>query len=200
MDVGNTLEKRLEIECPSVEIAAYLDGELSSEAEAELESHLSTCSVCTQDLNDQKHFIIALNGSLNNLPALPIDFTKRIVTNAESGVSGLREKRERLNAVFVCVGLFLFVLFTLGASAPGTIAATLDVVGRLAAVAAFAGHLIYVVAFGVVVVMRSLAEQPEFVPIVLAITVPMIVGIAYKYSHFRAGRGSSEYLESGSRL
>jgi len=199
MNALNASEKKLEFDCPSVEIAAYLDGELSLQAEAELESHLSKCSICSRDLNDQKHFINALNGSLNDLPALPFDFTKRIVTNAESGVSGLREKRERMNAIFVCVGLFFFVLFTLGASAPGTIAASFDFVGRLGAVVGFAGHLIYDVAIGGVVIMRSLAGQPTFGPVALLIIMPTIVGIAYKYSHFLAGRGRSENLESGSR-
>jgi anti-sigma factor RsiW len=199
MDELSTSEKRLETDCPSIEIAAYLDGELSSNAEAELEAHLSHCSVCTEDLNNQKHFINALNGSLSDLPDIPADFTKRIVTNAESGVSGLRQKRERLNAAFVIVGLFFFVLFTLGASAPGTIAASMDIVGRLAAVVAFAGHLIYDVAIGAVIVMRSLAGQPAFGPVALIVIVSMIVGIAYKYSHFRSRSERSEYLESGSR-
>lgn len=199
VDLGNTSENAVEIECPSIEIAAYLDGELSAEAEADLEAHFSKCVTCTRDLNDQKHLMIALNGSLNDLPTIPIDFTKRIVTNAESGVSGLRHKRERLNAAFVCAGLFFFVLFTLGASAPGTITASFDIVGRLGAVIAFAGHLIYDIAIGVVVVMRSIGEQPAFGPVALVIILSMIVGIAYKYSHFRAGRESSEYLESGSR-
>jgi predicted anti-sigma-YlaC factor YlaD len=195
----NTSESELEVECPSIEIAAYLDGELSTEAEAKLEAHLSNCSICTRDLNDQKHFLNALNGSLNYVPEIPADFTKRIVTNAESGVSGLRQKRERLNAVFVCVGLFFFALFTLGASAPGTITASFDIVGRMAAVLVFASHLVYDISIGAVIIMRSLAGQPAFVPVALVLIVPMIVGIAYKYSHFRSGRGRSDYLESGSR-
>ena len=199
MNEMSTYERRLETECPSIEIAAYLDGELSAKAEGELESHLLKCSICTQELNEQKNFINALNGSLNDLPDIPADFTKRIVTNAESGVSGLRQKRERLNAVFVCVGLFFFVLFTLGSSAPGTIAASMDIVSRLAAVASFAGHLIYDIAIGAVVIMRSLAGQPAFGPVAIIIIMSMIVGIVYKLSPFRSGRERSEYLESGSR-
>lgn len=199
MNERTITENEAEAECPSADIAAYLDGELPYDAETELEAHLSNCSLCTQELNHQKHFINALNGSLNDLPEIPADFAKRIVVNAESGVSGLRQRRERLNAVFVCVGLFFFVLFTLGASAPGTIAASMDIVGRLAAVFAFASHLVYDVAIGAVVVMRSLAGQPAFGPVAAIILVSTIIGIGYKYSHLRSGRGSSEYLESGSR-
>ena len=199
MNELSTTRNDLDIDCPSIEIAAYLDGELSPEAETELEAHLSKCLICTRDLNDQKNFINALNGSLNELHEIPIDFTQRIVANAESGVSGLRQKHERLNAVFVCAGLFFFVLFTLGASAPGTLTASMDVVGRLAAVVAFTGHLIYDVSIGAVVIMRSLAGQPAFGPVAFVIFVSVIAGIAYKYSHFRSGRGRSEYLESGSR-
>jgi hypothetical protein len=136
---------------------------------------------------------------LNDIPEMPADFTRRIVTNAESGVSGLRQKKERLNAVFVCFGLFFFVLFTLGASAPGTITASLDVIGRLAAVLAFASHVIYDISIGAVVIMRSIAGQPAFAPVALAVIVPLIFGLAYKYSLLRIGRQKSEYFESGSR-
>jgi hypothetical protein len=200
MDRVNTSGNELEIECPSIEIAAYLDGELSPDHELQLEAHLAKCVICTRDLNDQKHFINALNSSLVDGPDLPADFTKRIVTNAESGVSGLRQKKERVNAVFVCCALFFFVLFTLGASAPGTIAASLDVFGRIAAVFGFAGHLVYDISIGVVVIMRSLADQPAFGLVAFAVIVPMIVGIAYRFSFLRSGRNRSEYLESGSRI
>ena len=200
MDRVNTSGNELEIECPSIEIAAYLDGELSPDQGLQLEAHLAKCVICIQELNHQKHFINALNSSLLDGPDLPADFTKRIVTNAESGVSGLRQKKERLDAVFVCCALFFFVLFTLGASAPGTIAASLDVFGRVAAVFGFAGHLIYDVSIGVVVIMRSLADQPAFGLVALAVIVPMVVGIAYRFSFLRSARNRSEYLESGSRI
>ena len=65
-----TSAKSTDIECPSIEIAAYLDGELSAEAEADLEDHISKCEICTQDLNDQKQFMLALNGSLNETRAV----------------------------------------------------------------------------------------------------------------------------------
>jgi anti-sigma factor RsiW len=193
-------ENEMEIECPSVEIAAYLDGELSPDLELKLQAHLAKCVVCTQDLNDQKHFINALNSSLADGPAVPADFTKRIITNAESGVSGLRQKKERLNAVFVCCALFFFVLFTLGTSAPGTIAASFDIFGRVAAVFGFAGHMVYDVSIGVVVIMRSLAGQPAFGLIAFAVVVPMIVGTAFKFSLIRSGPTKSAYLQSGRRI
>lgn len=195
----STSRNELEIDCPSIEIAAYLDGELSAEAEVRLETHLAGCHVCTAELNDQKNFINALNGSLADAPEIPADFTKRIVTNAESGVSGLRQRKERLSAVFVCVGLFFFVLFTLGASAPGTIAAFFNVIGRFAAVLDIAGHFVYDVSISAVVVMRSLAGQPGFGLVALAAIVPLIIGAAFKYSLVRNAGGKSEYLEGGSR-
>lgn len=200
MDLVNTSGNELAIECPSIEIAAYLDGELSPDLELKFEAHLAKCVICTQELNDQKHFINALNSSLIDCPEIPEDFTKRVVANAESGVSGLRQKKERLNAAFVCSALFFFVLFTLGASAPGTIAASLDMFGRIAAVFGFAGHLVYDISIGVVVIMRSLAGQPAFGLVALAVIVPMIVGIAYRFSFLRSGRNRSDYLQSGSRI
>src|SRR5262249_2163468 len=113
-------------ECPSLDIAAYIDGELSPDAEIALERHLATCSFCTEELNLQKQFVNALNCSLGAVPEIPADFTKRIVTNAESNVRGLRRKSEWLNALFVCVALLFFVLFALGANARGAFISFFD--------------------------------------------------------------------------
>src|SRR5437870_10821241 len=122
-------------ECPSTDIAAYLDGELSPQTELELEAHVSNCEVCLRELNQQKTFVTALSSSLISDLEIPDDFTKRIVTNAESTVSGLRRRSEWLNAVFVCCGLFFFVLFSLGASAGGAFGSFFGIFERIAAVA-----------------------------------------------------------------
>src|SRR5664279_3152743 len=103
-------------ECPSDEIASYIDGELDLTRELELDAHFRECSICTDELNQQKQFVCSLDLSLKHERELelPANFTKTIVANAESTVSGLRRPRERFNAIFICAGLFLFVLFALG--------------------------------------------------------------------------------------
>jgi len=150
--------------CPSGEISAYIDGELSPLDELNLEKHLAVCSICTTDLNQQKSFLFALSSSLEREDEfeLPKNFTKTIVATAESRVSGLRRPRERFNAVFICTALFLFILFALGTGGetlPAVFGMALEKIG---AVAAFAFRLVYSISLGAVVVVRSISSQVFF--------------------------------------
>jgi len=198
MDTLTKKEHRPSNDCPSIEIAAYIDRELTPDAEVSFESHLADCRICSEELNIQKQFVNALNSSLSDVHEVPTDFTKRIVTHAESGVSGLRKPKERYNALFVCLGLFFFVLFTLGASAPGAFAASFDVFMRVVAVVSFAGHLFYDIALGAIVIMRSISGQPEFFSVAAIVVVPLAIVLAFRISHTRASREQGEYSESGS--
>ena len=197
MDTLTQNEDHPPIDCPSVEIAAYIDGELTGDAETVFETHLAACRVCSEELNIQKEFVNALNSSLVDVREMPSDFTKRIVTHAESGVSGLRKPKERYNALFVCLGLFFFVLFTLGASAPGAFAAFFEAFTRFAAVLSFAGHLMYDIALGAIVIMRSIGGQPEFFSVAAVVIIPLVIVLASRISHTRAAREQGEYSESG---
>ena len=92
-------------ECPSEEIGAYLDAELPADRAAVLEAHIADCAVCRNELNSQKLFLLELSRSLEQEPSieLPEDFTKSIVTKAESSVSGLRKRSERAAAAAIVV-------------------------------------------------------------------------------------------------
>lgn len=154
------------VECPSNEIASYIDGEFDAARELELEAHFSECRICSEELNQQKQFLCALNSSLGNEKELelPSDFAKLIVTNAESTVSGLRRPRERFNALFICTALFLFVLFALGAEAGNLFGGFSGVIDQVSAVGNFFGHLIYTIAIGTMIVLRSIGAQFLFGP------------------------------------
>lgn len=145
--------------CPSLEIAAYLDGELDATHEFELETHFSSCSICSTELNHQKHFLNQLNSRLSRESEieLPKDFARQIVANAESSVAGLRPPRERFNAVFIIAALLLFVLFALGAEAGNVFAGFASVLDQTAAVGGFVGRIVYSFFIGVVVVLRTIA-------------------------------------------
>jgi len=150
--------------CPSGEISAYIDGELSPADELDLEKHLSVCSICIAELNQQKSFLFALSSSLEQEKEfeLPKNFTRTIVATAESHVTGLRRPRERFNAVLICTALFLFGLLALGSdveSLPSVFGIALEKVG---AVGAFAFRLLYSVSLGVAVVVRSVSSQIFF--------------------------------------
>jgi len=147
--------------CPTDEIAAYIDGELSSARELEIDAHFVRCAACTEELNQQKQFLRALDASLGGHTDLdlPVDFTKKVVANAESTVMGLRRPRERFNALFICAGLFLFVLFALGTDAVKIVAGAADVLEQVSAVGSFFGHLVYSIFVGLAIIVRSLAAQ-----------------------------------------
>ena len=167
------------MQCPTDDFAAYIDGELDLVREQELESHLSDCKPCCAELNEQKHFLCSLNSSLRGEKEieLPANFARHIVANAESTVSGLRRPRERYNAVFICVGLFLFVLFAMGAEAEKMLSGVYAFFAQTAAVGGFFGHLFYSVFVGVVIVLRSVASQFR-VDVIVGLAVVAIFGAA----------------------
>jgi len=143
------------------EIAAFIDGELLPREELELELHLAVCGSCSAELNEQKKLLCALDFALENEKQfeLPTNFTKIVVANAESKVSGLRRPQERSKALFVCAALFLLVLLGLG----GETEMVLNTFGKFAeqflAVGRFMWNLIYDVSVGTAIVLRSLSSQ-----------------------------------------
>lgn len=164
--------------CPKVEIAAYIDGELLPREELDLEMHFAACRPCTAELNEQKKLLCALNFALEDEREieLPENFTKVIVVAAESNVSGLRRPQERFKAFFICAALTLLVLLGLG-SETGTVLNTFWKLGvQILAVFGFVSHLIYDIAIGTVIILRSLSHH-----IVLNSTVSVIflVGVLF---------------------
>jgi hypothetical protein len=175
--------------CPSDEIAAYIDGELSPKREFELDAHFVECSFCAEELNQQKQFLCQLDLSLkhgNDLD-LPADFTKTIVANAESTVSGLRRPREQFNAMFICVGLFLFVLFASGADAGRMLRGIPVMFEQVMAVGSFFGHLIYSVFIGVSIILRSFAAQFRY-DLAIAVVLTAVSAAALMFISRRALR------------
>ena len=100
--------------CPSEEIGAYLDAELPAERVAALEAHFNACLICREELNSQKVFLLELSRSLEQKAPieLPKEFTRAIVTKAESSVTGLRKSSERATAAAIV--LLLLVLSAVG--------------------------------------------------------------------------------------
>lgn len=92
----------------TAEIAAYLDGELSPEAEIGFERHVAGCEICAARLNEQKRLLCALDFAFDDekLFELPKDFVKTVAVRAESDVSGLNTKKERTRAFLITAALF----------------------------------------------------------------------------------------------
>lgn len=102
--------------CPAEEISALIDGELASDVEAALERHIANCSICRNELNDQKGFLLALSDTLEREAPidLPENFTRSVIVNAESKVSGLRGRRERSAAFVIGAALLLLAAIAVG--------------------------------------------------------------------------------------
>jgi hypothetical protein len=159
--MSNRSNKNAKADCPTDDLAAYIDGELAVRREVELEDHLARCANCSTELNRQKQFLCALDLGLrrDGEVDLPPNFTKLIVANAESTVSGLRRPGERYNALFICSALFLFILFALGSDAGRVLDRLSAVLEQTAIVGGFFGHLIYTFFLGIGIVLRALASQ-----------------------------------------
>lgn len=166
--------------CPREEIAAYLDGEISPREEAELETHLAACKACSAELNMQKKLLCALDLAFlcENEIEVPEIFTKIVVAKAESGVSGLRRPQERKNALFVCGALFLLVLLGLGGETGAFLATFGKSAEQFMAVGSFAVHLIYDIAVGIAVILRSLSSQIVFSSAVSVAFIVVLISLS----------------------
>lgn len=178
--------------CLTDDIAAYVDGELTAEREMEMDIHFASCSFCLNELNEQKRFLRQLEFSLHEEEhvELPANFTKLVVANAESTVSGLRRPAERLNALFICVSLSLFVLFASGAEAERVVSGLATVAEQVAAVASFFGHLIYSLFLGVVIVLRTLGSHAsiDVFSILALLAISLLILTALSRRVLRTGR------------
>lgn len=181
--VENIASKQI---CPDDDIAAYVDGELSVEAESAFEQHVSECETCAHGLLDQRQFLAALTASLDDTSSvqLPADFTKRVVSNAESTVAGVRRPNELLTAVCITAALFVFSLFAFGGEA-FAVATTAGAVGeRVLALGLFILRMAGGLAFAIAVISRSLVSS--FEPVGLIIVV--IVLFAAVFVFYSSGR------------
>ncbi len=179
LETGNTT-----FECSPDEIAAYIDGEITAERESELEAHFAGCAACSLELNQQKQFLCGLNATLKQEGEmeLPAGFTKLIVTNAESTVSGLRRPTERYNAVFICVALVLFVLFALGSDSGRIFDGVSTIFDQVGAVGGFFGRVIFSIFLGLAIIVRSVAAQFSFDLVTTTSLVAILTSLVIYFS------------------
>jgi anti-sigma factor RsiW len=97
--------------CGGAEVAAYLDGELEARALLAFEGHLKECPSCARKLEEQRAF------GEGKVLALPADFARVVTAHAQTDMSGVRLKSERLRALRLCAALVLFSFALLGSAA-----------------------------------------------------------------------------------
>jgi anti-sigma factor RsiW len=123
--------------CRSIEVAAYLDGELGVSALLAFEEHLKECRSCVQKLEEQRRLLCTLDmafGGEKSL-ALPSDFARVVTAHAQTDMSGVREKQERGRALRLCAVLALFSFALLGsATLTDSVFEPLRMFGRFAGV------------------------------------------------------------------
>ncbi|HEY0324024.1 MAG TPA: zf-HC2 domain-containing protein [Pyrinomonadaceae bacterium] len=105
--------------CRSVEVAAYLDGELKESALQAFEEHLKECRSCAEKLEEQRRLLCTLDMAFSEekTVALPSDFARVVTAHAQTDMSGVREKQERSRALRLCAALMLFSFALLGSAA-----------------------------------------------------------------------------------
>lgn len=140
------------------EIGAYLDGELSAEAQSMFESHLRTCPECVAELSNQKGLLRTLDLALTTAPSmeLPANFSQVVALRAESDVGGLRTRQSGARALRIAIGVGLCGLLLLaigrGDVAPkGIKELALGLLGLLD----IFSRLVFDLLFGLVVVLRA---------------------------------------------
>lgn len=178
-------------ECLSYEIASYIDGELSREHEENLETHFANCEACASELRIQKQFLNALDNGVRSAVEieLPKDFARKIIATAESNVSGLRDPREQLNALFVVMTLGLFALFAVGAESTGMFAGITSYFEQAASVVGIVIRPVLSFFVGLAVVLRNVGSPVEsdismaIVPLVLSL--PLLFIFSRLFDHLR---------------
>ena len=151
-------------ECPAEEISSYIDGELSPENELALESHITSCEICRNELNRQKGFLIALSDTLEREGEieLPKDFTKAIVVHAESRVTGLRDRRERSAAIVIAGVMLLLIVVAFGGSIAGVYSPAGAATGKAGTVFGVVAEIVFDLTRGITAFLRSLLSTQTF--------------------------------------
>jgi hypothetical protein len=163
-------------DCPAEEISAYIDGELAADVEAALESHVGACDICRRELNDQKGFLLALSDTLEReVPIeLPDNFTRSVVVNAESNVSGLRDRKQRSSAFVIGTVLLLLAAAAVG-SLTGVFSPIAIAVDKLLAIG---GAVIQVAAdllYAIAAMFRSILQTQTFSTALTYIAISLAV-------------------------
>lgn len=163
--------------CPREEIAAYIDGELSSSEEMDLDLHLTNCKTCSDELNSQKKVSTTLEILLEDKAddfELPANFTKVITAKAESNVSGLRQPKERLSAFIIFAVLIALVVVGLGSRIDTVWFAFGKIAGQMMVVGGFVWHVIIDIGIVISVILRALSQHFIYSSISALILILMV--------------------------
>jgi anti-sigma factor RsiW len=116
-------------------VAAYLDDDLDPASAARFEGHARECPQCSTVLLEQRRLLCLLDAAFNETfetrVPLPRDFTRAVKARAQTDMSGVRDRRERVRAVKICVALSAASLALLGVAAFGPLLSAARTAGSL---------------------------------------------------------------------
>jgi anti-sigma factor RsiW len=151
-----------EVICDAALIAAYVDGELETDARLSLEQHLEHCRNCQGELQVHRIFICELDSVLAQ-PAVvdvPQDFSRMVAARATSDMSGLRSASENKKALAFCVILAVTALaLTSNASRVAAITTVRQIVGKVVGALSVLGTVFYDLVASVAVIFRVLSRK-----------------------------------------
>jgi anti-sigma factor RsiW len=144
-------------------VAAYLDGELASDASILFEQHIAQCRACQSALNEQKRLLCLLDIAFEKPEsqlALPENFARVVTAHAQTDLSGMRQRSERRRALLLCVPLFVASVWLLGLSTFDAALASLARFGRgVLGVFGILGHALGDAAAGASLILRTVGGR-----------------------------------------
>jgi len=173
-------------------VAAYLDRELDPEAAASFEAHAGECGACAALLLEQRRLLCLLDAAFDETfekrVPLPRDFTRAVKARAQTDMSGVRARVERVRAVKICAALSALSLAILGVAAFGPILNAARAAGSFLGVA---GRTAADAGAGAGVILRAADGRPGAVTLILlAVCVgALVVLLRLISSYHRAGAG-----------
>lgn len=170
--------------CPTEDVAAYLDGELSVAATEDFEAHLAGCPDCNAELLTQRQLLCTLEAAFNGSRRinLPPNFTRVVAAHAESNLRGVRNRTEGWRSLQLCAMLALAAFALLGtASSVMVFQPIRGFVQILARVSDLIWQTVYDAALGAGIIMRMIGrgalENPHGLGLLAALAFLVAVSL-----------------------
>jgi anti-sigma factor RsiW len=170
-------------ECPTEDVAAYLDGELDGAASESFEAHLKTCARCATELRMQRQLLCTLDFAFSE-PSfeLPRNFSRVVAAHAESDLSGMRKKSERRRALQLCALLALLAFALLGAASRALVFQPARSFLRIAGILVdLVARALYDAGTGAAVIVRVVGRALILAPYglgIILIVLPFLIALA----------------------
>lgn len=178
------------LDCSPANLQEYLDGELSVAQEHALETHMSSCVDCLNELNLHKAVLGVLDREGVATPEIPGNFASVIAARADSQVIGLRRRNERIAALAVAGALVLSIVVLLAFDLSQPLAAFESVTGSIGSFVVLLAGLLADIAIGIFVVVKVAAFQTDRLTAIVLFAVLIGIGLFSVWA-VRSGRISS---------